>query len=98
MNMTTIALYIGYIVLGIFGLILVAFALFALWLTIEGFYRIITTKQTIRFMRKPEKKATYEVLKVALQTLLSHGASKQDTLAEIECLIEKFRKRCKIPE
>lgn len=94
--MEIIALYIGYFILGVFGFVLLVFALFSLWLTIAGVRRIITTKQTIRFMRKYEEKATYEVLNMALQTLLLRGASKNNTLEEIEYLIERFRKRCNI--
>lgn len=47
-------------------------------------------------MRKSEEKATYEVLNMALQTLLLRGASKNNTLEEVEYLIERFRKRCNI--
>lgn len=94
--METAALYIGYAVLGILGLALLLFALFVLWVTIIGAHRIITTKQTIRFMRKSEEKLTYEALEAALQYLLSQGASKHHTLEEVELLIEKFRKECRI--
>lgn len=94
--METAALYIGYAVLGILGLALLLLALFILWTTIIGIHRIVTTKQTIRFMRKAEAKATYEALQVALQYLISKGAPKQYTLEEVEALIEKFRKEYKI--
>lgn len=91
--METTALYIGYVVLGILGLVLLVIIIFILYLTIVGFYRIATTKQTIRFMRKYEVKVNYEAMNTALRYLLSQGASQYDTLGDIERLIEKFRKR-----
>lgn len=94
--MNTIALYIGYAILGILGLALLVFAILVLWLTVAAFYRIIKTKQTIRFMRKSEEKVTYYAMKTALQYLLSKGASINDTLGTVEELIEKFRKTNRI--
>ena len=86
--MNTIALYIGYVILGILGFALLVFAILVLWLTVAAFYRIIKTKQTIWFMRKYEDKVAYYAMKTALQYLLSKGASRNDTLDTVE----KFRK------
>lgn len=94
--MNTIALYIGYAILGILGLALLVFAILVLWLTVAALYRIIKTKQTIRFMRKSEEKVTYYAMKTSLQYLLSKGASINDTLGTVEELIEKFRKTNRI--
>lgn len=94
--METAALYIGYAVLGVLGLALLLLALFILWATIVGIHRIVTTKQTIRFIRQAEAETTYEALQVALQYLLSKGAPKHYTLEEVETLIEDFRKAYKI--
>lgn len=90
--MNTIALYIGYVILGILGFALLVLAMLVLWLTVAAFYRIIKTKQTIRFMCKYENKVAYDAMKTALQYLLSKGASRNDTLETVESLIEKFRK------
>jgi len=90
--MNTIALYIGYVILGILGLALLVLVILVLWLTVAAFYRIIKTKQTIRFMCKYENKVAYDAMKTALQYLLSKGASRNDTLETVESLIEKFRK------
>lgn len=94
--METIALHIGYVILGILGVELFLFAIFVLWLTVIGFRWIWTTKSTIRFLRKHEEKVTYEALNTALKYLLSKGASKSHTLEEVAVLIERFRKECRI--
>ena len=91
--METIALYIGYAILAIFGFALTALALFTLYLTAIGIYRIISTKLTIRFMQRAEAKATNEGAKAAYDFLIKHGCSQSDTLEDVAYLINKHSKR-----
>ena len=46
--MDTIALYIGYIVLGIIAVALIGLFFIVMWSTIIGIYRILKYKQTSR--------------------------------------------------
>lgn len=91
--METTALYIGYAILAILGLALTALALFTVYLTAIGIYRIVTTKQTIRFMQRAEAKATNEGAKAAYDYLIKHGCSQSDTLEDVARLIDKHSKR-----
>ncbi len=96
--METIALYIGYIVIGLIALILVGALLLILYVIIIGWYRIIKYKQTIRFFTKHQAKDMYKACKVAAQFLISKGASPDNTLEEVLNMIENYRKRYKITE
>ena len=91
--METTALYIGYAILAIFGFALIALALFTVCAIVMGIYRIVTTKQTIRFMQRTEAKATNEGAKAAYDYLIKHGCSKSDTLEDVARLIDKHSKR-----
>ena len=91
--METTALYIGYAILAIFGFALIALALFTVCAIVMGIYRIVTTKQTIRFMQRTEAKATNEGSKAAYDYLIKHGCSQSDTLEDVARLIDKHSKR-----
>lgn len=96
--MDTIALYIGYIVLGIIAVALIGLFFIVMWSTIIGIYRILKYKQTSRFIRKYETRAMYKACKVATQFLISKGVSPENTLKEAQYMIERYRKRYKITE
>lgn len=96
--MDTIALYIGYIVLGIIAVALIGLFFIVMWSTIIGIYRILKYKQTSRLIRKYETRAMYKACKVATQFLISKGVSPEDTLKEAQYMIERYRKRYKITE
>ena len=94
--MDTIALYIGYIVLGIIAVALIGLFFIVMWSTIIGIYRILKYKQTSRLIRKYETRAMYKACKVATQFLISKGVSPENTLKEAQYMIERYRKRYKI--
>ena len=96
--MDTIALYIGYIVLGIIAVALIGLFFIVMWATIIGIYRILKYKQTSRLIRKYETRAMYKACKVATQFLISKGVSPENTLKEAQYMIERYRKRYKITE
>lgn len=96
--MDTIALYIGYIVLGIIAVALIGLFFIVMWSTIIGIYRILKYKQTSRLIRKYETRAMYKACKVATQFLISKGVSPENTLKEAQYMIERYRKRYKITE
>ena len=96
--MDTIALYIGYIVLGIISVALIGLFLIVMWSKIIGIYRILKYKQTSRLIRKYETRAMYKACKVATQFLISKGVSPENTLKEAQYMIERYRKRYKITE
>lgn len=94
--MDTIALYIGYIVLGLIAVALICMSFLIVWGTIIGLYRILKYKQTSRLIRKYETRNMYKACKVATQFLISKGVSEENTLQEAKDMIEKYRKRYKI--
>ncbi len=96
--MDTIALYIGYIVLGLIAVVLICMFFLIVWGTIIGLYRILKYKQTSRLIRKYETRDMYKACKVATQFLISKGVSEENTLQEAKDMIEKYRKRYKITE
>ena len=96
--MDTIALYIGYIVLGLIAVVLICMFFLIVWGTIIGLYRILKYKQTSRLIRKYETRDMYKACKVATQCLISKGVSEENTLQEAKDMIEKYRKRYKITE
>ncbi len=96
--MDTIALYIGYIVLGLIAVALICMSFLIVWGTIIGLYRILKYKQTSRLIRKYETRNMYKACKVATQFLISKGVSEENTLQEAKDMIEKYRKRYKITE
>lgn len=96
--METIALYIGYIVIGLIGVVLIGLVLLFLWSTAIGIYRIIEYKQTSHLIKKYEAKAMYKACKVATQFLISKGIHPENTLEEAQNMIEKYRRRYKIKE
>ena len=96
--MDTIALNIGYIVLGIIAVALIGLFFIVMWSTIIGIYRILKYKQTSRLIRKYETRAMYKACKVATQFLISKGVSPENTLKEAQYMIERYRKRYKITE
>lgn len=96
--MDTIALYIGYIVLGLIAVALICMSFLIVWGTIIGLYRILKYKQTSRLIRKYETRNMYKACKVATQLLVSKGVSEENTLQEAKDMIEKYRKRYKITE
>lgn len=96
--MDTIALYIGYIVLGLIAVVLICKFFLIVWVTIIGLYRILKYKQTSRLIRKYETRDMYKACKVATQFLISKGVSEENTLQEAKDMIEKYRKRYKITE
>lgn len=94
--METIALYIGYTIIAIIGIALLAIAIFTLYLTVIGFYRILSTKQTIRFMQKAEARATAEGVQAAYDLLIKKGCSDLKTLGEVKESLRRFRMRNKL--
>lgn len=96
--MDTIALYIGYIVIGLIALVLICLSLLTLYATAVGLFRIIEYKQTSRFIKKYEPRAMYKTCKVAVEFLISKGLHKDNTLEEALIKIERFGKRFKIKE
>lgn len=96
--MNTIALYIGYIVLGLIAVALICLSILVVWGIIIGLYRILNYKQTSRLIRKYETRNMYNACKVATQFLISKGVSEENTLQEAQDMIEKYRKRYKITE
>lgn len=96
--MNTIALYLGYIVIGLIAVALICMSFAFVWGTIIGLYRILKYKQTSRLIRKYETRNMYKACKVATQFLISKGVSKENTLQEARDMIEKYRKCYKITE
>ena len=96
--MDTIALYIGYIVLGLIAVALICMSFLIVWGTIIGLYRILKYKQTSQLIKKYETRSMYKACKVAVQFLISKGVSEENTLQEAKDMIEKYRKHYKITE
>ena len=94
--MNTAALYIGYIVIGLVAVALICLFFLVVWDTIIGLYRILKYKQTSRLIRKYETRNMYKACKVATQFLISKGVSEENTLKEVQDMIEKYRIRYKI--
>lgn len=96
--MNTIALYIGYIVIGLIAVVLICLSFLVVWGTIIGLYRILKYKQTSQLIKKYETRSMYKACKVAVQFLISKGVSEENTLKEAQDMIEKYRRRYKIKE
>lgn len=94
--METIALYIGYIIIGLIAVALICLSLLVVWGTIIGLYRIIKYKQTSRLIKKYETRAMYKACNVAVHFLISKGVSPDNTLKETFEMIENYRKRYNI--
>ncbi len=94
--METTALYIGYAVLAILGLALLAFAIFTLYLVVLGFHRIITTNQTIWFMKKSEAKAFNKGGWCAYNYLIKLGCPTDITLEEVANRLRKHQNYYKL--
>lgn len=94
--MDTMALYVGYIVIGLIAVILICLSFLVMWGTIIGLYRILKYKQTSRLIKKYETRDMYKACKVATQFLISRGVSPENTLKEAQSMIEKYRIRYKI--
>lgn len=90
--METTALYIGYAILGIIGIALFNIILSVAYLTIVCCWRIFKTRQTIRFLQKPEEQTSYDGVRAALNLLHKKGFKENLTLKEIEELTERVRK------
>lgn len=95
--METIALYIGYAVLGMIGIALFNVLLFVSWLTVSCCWRMFRAKQTIRFLQKPENQTSYTGVKAALALLRRQGFNESLTLKEIEKSIETARRHEHFP-
>lgn len=96
--MNTIALYLGYIVIGLVAIGLIGLLLLTLYTTVLGFYRVIKYKQTSRLIKKYETKNMYKASKIAVDFLVSKGISPCNTIGEALGMIENYRKRYKIKE
>lgn len=96
--MNTIALYIGYIVIGLIAVALICMSFAFVWGTIIGLYRILKYKQTSRLIRKYETRNMYKACKIATKFLISKGVSEENTLKEAQEMIERYRRRYKITE
>ena len=96
--MNTIALYIGYIVIGLIAVVLICLSFLVVWGTIIGLYRILKYKQTSQLIKKYETRSMYKACKVAVQFLISKGVSEENTLKEAQDMIEKYRRRYNIKE
>lgn len=96
MTIENLAVYIGYAILGILGLAILALALFTLILVSVGIHRIVTTKSSIRFMQKHEARATSAGLQAAYNLMIQKGCKEYWTLREVRNLIEKFNKHHQI--
>lgn len=94
--MNTIALYIGYIVIGLIVVVLICLSFLVVWGTIIGLYRILKYKQTSQLIKKYETRNMYKACKVATQFLISKGVSEENTLKEVQDMIEKYRRRYNI--
>lgn len=94
--MNTIALYIGHIVIGLIAFALICLSILVVWSTIIGLYRILKYKQTSRLIRKYETRNMYKACKIATKFLISKGVSEENTLKEVQEMIEKYRRRYKI--
>lgn len=94
--MNTIALYIGYIVIGLIAVALICMSFAFVWGTIIGLYRILKYKQTSQLIKKYETRSMYKACKVAVQFLISKGVSEENTLKEAQDMIEKYRRRYNI--
>ena len=96
--MDTIALYIGYIVIGLIAVVLICLSFLVVWGTIIGLYRILKYKQTSQLIKKYETRSMYKACKVAVQFLISKGVSEENKLKEAQDMIEKYRRRYNIKE
>lgn len=96
--MNTIALYLGYIVIGLVAIGLIGLLLLTLYTTVLGFYRVIKYKQTSILIKKYETKNMYKASKIAVDFLVSKGISPCNTIGEALGMIENYRKRYKIKE
>lgn len=94
--MESIALYIGYIIIGLIAVALICLSLLVVCGTIIGLYRTIKYKQTSRLIRKYETRNMYKACKIATKILISKGVSEENTLKEAQDMIEKYRKRYKL--
>lgn len=96
--MNTIALYIGYTVIGLVAFALIGLSLLALYATVLGFYRVIKYKQTSRLIKKYETQNMYKASKTAIDFLVSKGIEPYNTIGEALTIIERYRKRYDIKE
>lgn len=96
--MDTIALYIGYIVIGLITVALIGLSFLVVCSTIIGLCRILKYKQTSRLIKKYETRNLYKTCKIATQFLISKGVSEENTLKEAQDMIEKYRSNYKITE
>lgn len=94
--MNTIALYLGYIVIGLVAFSLIGLFLLTLYGIFVGFYRIVKYRQTSRLIIKYETKNMYKASKIAVDFLVSKGISPCNTIGEALGMIENYRKRYKI--
>lgn len=96
--MDTIALYIGYTVVGLVAFVLIWLSLLTLWGTVLGFYRVLKYKQTSRLIKKYETRNIYKASKIAIDFLMSKGVCPDYKISEVLDMIERYRKRNKIEE
>lgn len=91
--METVALYIGYIILVTLGIVLMIISIYLLWQTVHYICLIMNAKWIVWFMKKSFLKNSIECSETALRYLLGQGASKSDTLEDIERRVEELRRR-----
>lgn len=96
--MNTIALYLGYTVIGLVAFALAGLTLLTLYATVLGFCRVIKYKQTSRLIKKYETKNMYKASKIAVDFLVSKGIEPYNTIGEALGMIERYRKRNDIME
>lgn len=96
--MDTIALYLGYIVIGLVAIALVGLFLLILCGIFEDFYRIIKCKRTSRLIVKYEARNVYKASKIAVDFLVSKGISPCNTIGEALKMVENFRERYNIED
>lgn len=96
--MNTIALYIGYLIIGLFVFALIGLLLLITYATVLDLYRVFKYKQTSRFIKKYETRNMYKSCKTAVNFLLSKGISPNNTVAEVLDKIENYRKLYNIKE
>lgn len=91
--MNTIALYLGYTVIGLVAFALIGLTILTLYATLLGLYRVIKYKQTSRLIKKYEQKNMYKASKIAVDFLVSKGIEPYNTIGEALGMIERYRKR-----
>lgn len=96
--MNTIALYLGYTVIGLVAFALIGLSLLVILTTVMGFYRAFKYKETSRLIKKYEQKNMYKASKIAVDFLVSKGIAPCNTIGEALALIENYRKIYKIEE